>query len=56
MKTTKKQIAIALKKLTVANGRRKERIFTEQDFLELIEKAEQVYKSPPSLGAWIEIG
>ena len=44
MKTTKKQIAIALKELTVTNGRREKRIFTEQDFLKLIEKAEQVYK------------
>ena len=44
MKTTKKQIAIALKELTAANGRRKERTITEQELLELIEKAEQVYK------------
>ena len=44
MKTTKKQIDIALKKLTVANGRRRERIVTEEELLKLIEKAEQAYK------------
>ena len=53
MKTTKKQIEIALKSLEAANGRRRERVITEQEFFELIEgvKRVSILGGEPSLQA-----